>query len=183
MSTYTTLLVSELTDFRMQTGGFAYEDYDNPDTCAFWGAAGCHAPTLRTLAFCLCALPCSSGEAERNWQEVKQNLTKNRNRLGKKRLEKVVFVRRFLRMKRAMVFDNNTTGFNAWVTELLKKASRYHHMRENESEEEANRAADALRHIFQDHIEAGEQGRINGKEPGQPIVRLTALKRNNEAKS
>ena len=60
------IIVSELASFRMQTGGFACEVYDNVDTCAFWGAAGCHAPTLRRLAFCLCSLPCSSGEAERN---------------------------------------------------------------------------------------------------------------------
>ena len=28
-------LVTELAKFRMQTGGFAAEDYSEPDTCAF----------------------------------------------------------------------------------------------------------------------------------------------------
>ena len=37
--------------------------------------------------------------------------------------------------------------------------------------------------IFQDRIEEGEQGKINGKEPGQPEVPLTRLRRDNAAKS
>ena len=37
--------------------------------------------------------------------------------------------------------------------------------------------------VFQDHIEPGEQGRINGKEPGEPAVLLTTLRRDNAAKS
>jgi len=85
-------LVTQLASFRMKTGGLAMEDYTMIDACVFWGAAGCYAPLLRQLAFALAALPCSSGEAERNWNEVKQNLVKNRNRLGSARLEKMVFV-------------------------------------------------------------------------------------------
>ena len=37
--------------------------------------------------------------------------------------------------------------------------------------------------IFQDRIEEGEQGKINGKEPGQPEVTLTDLRKDNAAKS
>lgn len=72
----------------MKIDGFAMEDYNMTDTCAFWGAAGFNAPTLRRLAFCLCALPCSSGEAERNWQEVKENMTKNRNKLARDKMHR-----------------------------------------------------------------------------------------------
>ena len=36
---------------------------------------------------------------------------------------------------------------------------------------------------FQDRIEPGEQGRINGREPGAPVVGLTQLKRDAAAKS
>lgn len=177
------IIVSELASFRMQTGGFACEVYDNVDTCAFWGAAGCHAPTLRRLAFCLCSLPCSSGEAERNWQEVKSNLTKNRNRMGKQKLERAVFVRRFLRMKRAMCFNQSSdTGFQTWIEEMLKKVSRETDPG-GDAQEQEDHAVDARRHIFQDHIEPGEQGKIDGKEPGQPVVRLTELKRDHAAKS
>jgi hypothetical protein len=114
-------LVSELAAFRMKQGGFAREDYTMSDTCAFWGTAGCYAPTLRKLAFALTSLPCSSGEAERNWQEVKQNLVKNRNRLGRKKLEKMVFVRRFIRLKRKLLLhDVLDGGFSDWVECLLK---------------------------------------------------------------
>ena len=37
--------------------------------------------------------------------------------------------------------------------------------------------------IFRDFIEPGEQGRINGQEPGEPRVPLTDLKRDNATKS
>ena len=37
--------------------------------------------------------------------------------------------------------------------------------------------------VFQDDIESGEQGRINGTEPGEPIVPLTEWKKDNAAKS
>ena len=57
-------MVGELTNFRMCSGGFGMEHY-GVDTCAFWTVAGCHAPTLRTIALCLTPLPCSSGAASR----------------------------------------------------------------------------------------------------------------------
>ena len=64
-------IVTELAAFRMKTGGFSIEDYGDCDTCSFWSVAGCHASNLRELAMILAPLPCSSGEAERNWFEVK----------------------------------------------------------------------------------------------------------------
>ena len=39
------------------------------------------------------------------------------------------------------------------------------------------------RAVFQDRIEDGEQGKINGREPGQPRITLSALKKSNAAKS
>ena len=61
----------------MKQDGFAKEDYTNPDTYASWGVAGCHTPNLMALVFRLTTLPCSTGEAERNWKEVKHNYTKD----------------------------------------------------------------------------------------------------------
>ena len=51
------------------------------------------------------------------------NMTKVRNRLSKAKLEKIVFVGRFLRMKRAMCMNQSDTDFDDWCSELLSKAS------------------------------------------------------------
>ena len=72
-------------------------------TCDFWGCAGCNAPSLKRIAFALAPQPCSSSEAERNWFELKSNKTKTRNRLGKDTIEKMMFVRRFLRLERKVL--------------------------------------------------------------------------------
>ena len=176
-------IIVELNAFRMKTGGFALEDYDMDDTVAFWGAAGCHAPFLKKIAFCIVTLPCSSGEAERNWQEVKQNKTKNRNRMGKEKLERMIFVRRFLRLKKQMLKDLNT-DFSAWIKRLLRDIVQSLRGDENvvpaggNDEDDMNTLS-----VFVDHIEPGEQGRINGKEPGEDPISLTTLKKDNAAKS
>ena len=177
-------MVNELAAFRMKTGGFGLETYDTENACAFWVTAGCHAPMLKQLALRLCSLPSSSSDAERNWFELKQNFTKSRNRVDKDKLEKMIFVRRFLRLKRAIVFDQNDFGFQEWVSQMLKQVAA----------DAANEANDQLgpqsddddpneQVVFQDRIEPGEQGKINGKEPGQPEVSLTRLRKDNAAKS
>ena len=169
-------IVNELAKFRMQQGGFAQEDYSETCSHAFWGVAGCHAPNLRELAFRLTTLPCSSGEAERNWKEVKHNYTKDRNRIDRNRLEKIVFVRRFIRLKRKLCFNENTdSGFKEWINELLAEASKVSDSSSSETDE-------ALQ-PFVDHIEPGEQGKINGKEPGEDQVSLTELKKDHAVKS
>ena len=182
------VLVTELASFRMHTSGFAFEEYDTDDTIAFWVAAGCFAPTLRKLAFRLCALPCSSGEAERNWQEVKQNLTKKHNRLVSKKLEKMVFVRRFIRMKRLLCNGEDNTGFTEWAQEMLKDVALATGADDPPDDDDSD--VDDERHddanevvIFQDSIEPGERAKIDGKEPGQPPVPLSVLKKDNAARS
>ena len=142
---------------------------------------------LKQLALRLCSLPCSSSDAERNWFELKQNLTKSRNKLGKERLEKMIFVRRFLRLKRAMTFDNNNDfGFSEWVSAMLREAANA----DDDDGDGANNVGPTAddddpneQVIFQDRIEVGEQGRINDKESGGPQVSLTRLRRDNAAKS
>ena len=114
------LLVTELTAFRMKTGAFAVENYDTQDACSFWSVDGCHAPNLQEFAMKLTPLPCSSGEPERNWHEVKENLTKKRNRLDRKTLEKIVFVRRFIRLKQKLCANESnaclvTGSLNCYV--------------------------------------------------------------------
>ena len=175
-------LSKELTKFRMKTGGFPFENYDTPDTCSFWVTAGCYAPTLKRLAMCLVALPCASSEAERNWQEVKMNRTKKRNRLGSEKLEKMVFVRRFLRMKRLALFDDDEMPYKAWVDGLFKTAMRK--LTQDEWEDVGHHDDDVNEVvIFQDRIEPGEQNKINGREPGQARRGLVAVKADNAGKS
>ena len=171
------LLVTELASFRMKTGGFLLENYDNQDSCAFWSVAGCHVPNLQEFAMKLAPLPCSSGEAERNWHEVRQSLTKKRNRLGAVTLEKMVFVRRFIRLKQKICMNESTTCFSDWVTDLLNQAA------DDDVSCDASSSTSSSDGVFHDSIESGEQGRIDGREPGQPVVGLTALKKDHAAKS
>ena len=169
-------IVSELAAFRMKTGGFALEGY-GVDTCAFWAVAGCHAPTLRKLALCLTSLPCSSGEAERTWQEVKLNMTKKRNRIARDKVEKMVFVRRFMNLKRKLFSDDkDESGFKEWVQDLFVKSLSKGWDREHEDRESSD---DIVSDTFKDRIEPGEQGKINGKESDKPTVTLTQLKKDN----
>jgi hypothetical protein len=164
----------------MQTGGFAAEDYTVTDTCAFWGTAGCFAPSLRWLAFRLASLPCSSSEAERNWKEVKRNRTKDRNRIHTDKLEKMVFVRRFIHLKRKVCYDEIDDGFSEWVSQLLTRAARLEpDMARSDTD------TDSSERPFNDSIEPGEMVRVNGTTPGprQPDVRLTDLKKDHAARS
>ena len=175
-------IVIELTTFRMGSGGFLHEDYSTPNACEFWGVAGCHAPTLKELAFCLTPLPCSSSEAERNWMEVKSNMTKKRNRIDRAKVEKMVFVRRFTKLQRQVFQPDHqkNSGFSAWVKELLITAAKDDNSEPDDisiSDQEDGEA------VFNDYIEPLEQGRINGREPGQPTIPLTQLKKDNAAKS
>ena len=173
-------IVGELAAFRMKTGGFTMEDY-GVDTCEFWGAAGCYAPTLRKLAFRLTSLPCSSGEAERTWQEVKLNMTKTRNRLSRDKVEKMVFVRRFTNLKRNLFSDDkDASGYKEWVQDLFEKSLS---KKRGDHDEDQESSDDIDTDVFEDRIEKGEQGKIDGKEPGEPPVSLTELKKDNVAKS
>ena len=174
-------MVGELANFRMCSGGFAMEDY-GVDTCAFWTVAGCHAPNLRKIALCLTPLPCSSGAAERNWQEVKLTMTKKRNRLSRAKVEKMMFVRRFEKLKRNLFNDKNDHGFKEWVHELFLKSLKATGSDVTDDDDEGT-SDEEDETIFRDHIEPGEQGRINGQEPGEPPVSLTNLKKDNGAKS
>ena len=144
-------LVTELAAFRMKTGGFAVENYDAMDTCAFWSVAGCHAPGLRQIAMYLAPLPCSSGEAERNWWEMKQTKTKIRNRLSSEKLKKLVFVRRFIRLKRAVCNNEGAGLFKAWTAELLKQIDG-----ETSSSSSSDDGESTSTSVFKDHLEPGE---------------------------
>ena len=174
-------MVTELAKFRMKTGGFSVENYNNEDTCSFWSVAGCHAPILRELAMRLAPLPCSSGEAERAWFELKQNKTKARNKLGKETISKMIFVRRFIRLKRKVCMDESCDTFKQWASELLKQVAEDNGTGSSSSGDDA----DNVSRVFRDIIETGEQGRINGREPGKPEMdtTLTELKKSHSSKS
>ena len=171
-------IVSELSNFRMKTGGFTCENYNEHDTCAFWGVAGCHAPTLKNLAFLICSLPCSSGSAERNWKELKFTYTKTRSRLDKDRLAKMIFVRRFMKLKMKICLGNDDTDFNDWVKEMLDQFTV------EETTSTSSSATDSDEDTpFVDHMEPMEQLRINGMRGGKRKILLTNLKKDNAAKS
>ena len=173
-------VASELQSFRMKSGGFAFEDYTMESTCDFWGCAGCHAPSLKRIAFALAPQPCSSSEAERNWFELKSNKTKTRNRLGKDTIEKMMFVRRFLRLERKVLTTSMGSDpiLAGWVKSLLKDAAASLNPDGNANNaQEGDNDDDDLQSlsVFNDTIESGEQGKVNGREPGQPRVSLTDL--------
>ena len=176
------LLVTELASFRMKTGGFAIENYVTQDSCSFWSVVGYHAPNLRELSMKLAPLPCSSGEAERNWFEVRQSLTKKRNQLGRETLAKMVFVRRFVRLKQKLCANDINVCFSDWVTDLLSQAAENGETTSSTCSSGAS-AASADADVFNDSIEPGEYGRINGREPGQLPISLTALKKDHACKS
>ena len=173
-------IASELQAFRMKADGFAGEDYTMESTCDFWGVAGCHAPILKQIAYALAPQPCSSSEAERNWFELKSNKTKTRNRLGKETVEKMMFVRRFLRLERKVLTTSLTDStLHKWTKQLLKDASAVLHpglnagdlpVGGNDDDEDMQSLS-----VFNDSIQPGEQGKINGREPGLPRVSLTEL--------
>ena len=178
-------LAGELQAFRMKSAGFAFEDYTLSDTCIFWGIAGCHAPTLKTIAFALAPQPCSSSEAERNWFEVKSNKTKTRNRLRGETLQKMIFVRRFLRLQDKMLTTTiQDAGYKQWVKLLLRDAARSSTGGEEDESHGGNDAEDMESLIiFNDTIEEGEQVKINGKEVGKRIVSLSELHKDKAARS
>lgn len=167
-------IVAELSNFRMKTAGFVKENYNMPDACAFWGVAGCHAPNLKKIAFLLCSLPCSSGAAERNWKEVKLTYTKTRNRLSKEKLIKMVFVRRFLKVKLKICNNDSNDGFAEWVNDMLQKLTA-----EESSSSSSSESDDST---FRDYMEPGEQLKVNGMRGGKRVVLLTDLKKDNLAK-
>ena len=86
--------------------------------------------------------------------------------MGKEKLEKMIFVRRFLRLKRAMCFADNNPGFKEWLSELLQEVAADGAGDDDDDvgpcsdDDDVNDQA-----VFQDHIEPGEQRRINGQEP------------------
>ena len=129
------------------------------------------------------------GEGERNWFELKSNKTKKRNRLGKETIEKMMFVRRFLRLERKVL--TTTVGATdpilaKWVQRLLKDAAVSLNPDANDAgvPEGGNDEDDmeALT-VFNDVIVPKDQVKINGREPGQPRVSLTNLRKDKHAQS
>ena len=84
-------------------------------------------------------------------------------------------------MKHQLCRDEDVHGvFSKWVKELLKSVVSSDDDGDGNNDDDAA-AADAT--PFQDRLEPGEQGEINGREPGAPVVALTQLKRDAAAKS
>ena len=91
-----------------------------------------------------------------------------------------MFVRRFEKLKRNLFNEKNDDGFKEWVQELFVQSLKATGSDVSEDDGEETGEDEP---IFRDNIEPGEQGRINGQEPGQPPVTLTNLKKDNVAKS
>ena len=95
----------------------------------------------------------------------------------------MIFVRRFIRLKQKMCANESDRCFSAWVTNLLKQAAE-----DADSSYSSTTSGDASGEssddgVFNDSIEPGELGRITGREPEQPVVSLTKLKKDHAAKS
>ena len=182
-----TKVARELQSFRMKSAGFAFEDYSMEDTTVFWGVAGCHGPTLQKIALALAPLPCSSSSAERNWFELKCNKTKVRNRMNAASLEKIVFVRRFLRIQDNMLKTKvEDADYKQWVKTLLRAAAaaRANPGGDGDVSHGGNDPEDMQTLIvFNDVIEEGEQRKINGKEGRAAVVCLSQLRKDNSARS
>ena len=93
-------------------------------------------------------------------------MTKKRNRLNRAKVEKMMFVRRFEKLKRNL-FNDDDHGFKEWVHELFSKSLKTTGSDVDEDYEGSSDEEDES--IFRDHIEPGEQGRINGQEPGNHL--------------
>lgn len=86
-------------------------------------------------------------------------------------------------MKHQLCRDKDVHGvFSEWVEELLKSVVSSGDDDDDGNDDDNNGDADDVT-PFQDRIEPGEQGRINGREPGARVVGLTQLKRDAAAKS
>ena len=80
------------------------------------------------------------------------------------------------------LFDDNIRqqdGFREWVRDLLKQAAE----EDSSDKDEDTESQDSDDIVFHDLIEIGEQRKINGREPGEAVVPLTQLKKDNAAKS
>ena len=77
-----------------------------------------------------------------------------------------------MKLQQALVGKPSVTGLKPWVVAMIKD------MVSPASDGAAPTvAADARWPVFLDFIWPGEQGRINGKEPGRALVGLTVLRR------
>ena len=74
--------------------------------------------------------------------------------------------------------------FSGWIQKLLADAAKIINPNESVVPTGDNDEEDLTGLVvFNDTIEPGEQGKINGQEPGQPKVGLTKLRRDKTAKS
>ena len=112
-----------------------------------------------------------SGSAERNWKDVANVLTKNRNRMTSQRCIDLVYVRTWLRRELKSLDDAGLECFKEWEVELLRQAS---------GEPESDTTADPQRRIFEDRFEEWEQDAIDGSASDPPLS-LGNVKRNKRA--
>ena len=113
-----------------------------------------------------------SGSAERNWKDVSNVLTKNRNRMTSKRCIDLVYVRTWLRRELKALDDEDLECFKEWEVELLRQASG--------EEAQPAAAAESPRRIFKDRFEDWEQDAIDGSA-SNPRLSLGNVKRNKRA--
>ena len=93
-------------------------------------------------------------------------------------LQKLVFVRRFIHLKQKVCNNNSTVLLKEWSSKLLKEVGGESSSSSPSSSDGGNDSDSTVDvGVFQDSIEPGEQGRINGQEPGEPPVTLTVLKK------
>ena len=99
----------------------------------------------------------------------------------------MVFVRRFISLKRSMCFNESVHEFKDWTKRLLQEAATDI---ESGSSDHSDSDDEMRRRVFKDFIEPGEQVRINGiegdhRDPDNRVVvvSLTDLKKDQSARS
>ena len=83
-----------------------------------------------------------------------------------------MFVRTWLRLQHALKEKASMTALKPWIAELMKKMISFGIGGDGLTFVESD-----MWPIFLDYIQKGEQGKINGKEPGLVVVGLTRLKK------
>ena len=161
------VLVEQLSQFQSEGGDLvhmssaaAWKDLASKCALQWWIQWGVETPELQTLAKKIVPLMVGSGSAERNWKDVSNVLTKNRNRMKSQRCIDLVYVRTWLRRELKSLDVVGLECFREWEVELLRRAS---------GEDASVATQDPQRRIFEDRFEEWEQDAIDGSASDPPL--------------
>ena len=124
------ILVSQLAKFQSRgddlehmSSAAAWQGLTSKCALKWWTQWGVETPELTTLVKKIVPLIVGSGAAERNWKDVANVLTKDRNQLKSDTTIDLVFVRTWLRRELQPVSDVATECFKEWEVQLLRQVN------------------------------------------------------------